>query len=194
VLLPLLSLGLMVVPSTLSDTPVLLSSRSKTTGLTTLVNGVADPVDAGITTDGLVVRVDEDHLVVLVDTILVDPVRVQNSESSTSTSDTFLGGRTERTLELEVVDTLVGGLTEGSTLVNGLFAVTTANTDTVDDVTLLGLVTETTGLVGAGRPRSTVADVELSVLPASNTEQETEDVRLLALVKLRDVLVGSHVV
>lgn len=56
------------------------------------------------------------------------------------------------------------------------------------------LVTETTGLVGAGRPRSTVADVELSVLPASNTEQETEDVRLLALVKLRDVLVGSHVV
>jgi len=184
----------MVVPSTLSDTPVLLSSRSKTTGLTTLVNGVADPVDAGITTDGLVVRVDEDHLVVLVDTILVDPVRVQNSESSTSTSDTFLGGRTERTLELEVVDTLVGGLTEGSTLVNGLFAVTTANTDTVDDVTLLGLVTETTGLVGAGRPRSTVADVELSVLPASNTEQETEDVRLLALVKLRDVLVGSHVV
>jgi len=115
VLLPLLSLGLMVVSSTLSDTPVLLSGRSETTGLTTLVNGVADPVDASITTDRLVVRVDEDDLVVLVDTVLVDPVRVQNSESSTSTSDTFLGGRTERTLELEVVDTLVGGLTEGGT-------------------------------------------------------------------------------
>jgi len=37
-----------------------------------------------------------------------------------------------------------------------------------------------------------VADVELSVLPAADAEQESEDVRLLALVKLRDVLVGSH--
>jgi len=177
---------------TLSDTTVLLSSRGKTTSLATLVNGVADPVDAGIATDRLVVRVDEDDFKVLVDTVLVDPVRVQNSESSTSTSDTFFGGRTERTLELEVVDTLVGGLTERSTLVDGLFAVTAANTDTVDDVTLLGLVTETASLVGAGRPRGAVADVELSVLPAANAEQESEDVRLLALVKLRDVLVRSH--
>lgn len=123
---------------------------------------------------------------------MVDPVRVEYSESSATTSYTFLGGGAERTLELEVVDTLVGRLTEGSTLVNGLFAVTTANTDTVDDVTLLGLVTETASLVGAGRPRGAVADVELSVLPAADAEQESEDVRLLALVKLRDVLVGSH--
>ena len=37
-----------------------------------------------------------------------------------------------------------------------------------------------------------MADVELAVLPAADAEQESEDVRLLALVKLRDVLVGSH--
>lgn len=38
------------------------------------MDSVADPVDAGITSDGLVLRVDEDDLVVLVDTVLVDPV------------------------------------------------------------------------------------------------------------------------
>ena len=100
---------------TLSDTTVLLSSGGETTGLTTLVNGVADPVDTGITTDSLVVGVNEDDLEVLVDTVLVDPVRVENSETSATTSYTFLGGGAERTLELEVVDTLVGRLTVSST-------------------------------------------------------------------------------
>lgn len=38
------------------------------------MDGIADPVDAGITSDGLVLRIDEDDLVVLVDTVLVDPV------------------------------------------------------------------------------------------------------------------------
>jgi len=42
-------------------------------------------------------------------------------------------------------------LSERLTLWDGLFAVTPPDTDTVDEVTLLGFVTETTGLVGAGR-------------------------------------------
>lgn len=61
-LLPLLRLGLMVVAVTLSNTTVLLSSRGETTGLATLVDGVADPVDASIATDSLVVGVNEDDL------------------------------------------------------------------------------------------------------------------------------------
>jgi hypothetical protein len=106
---------LVIVPVALSNTTVLLSSRGETTGLATLVDGGADPVDAGIAADRLVVGVDEDDFVVLVDTILVNPVGVQDTKPSTATSNTFLGGRTERALELEVVDTLVGGLTEGRT-------------------------------------------------------------------------------
>lgn len=31
-----------------------------------LVNGLHDPVDASITTDGFVLRIDEDHLKILV--------------------------------------------------------------------------------------------------------------------------------
>ena len=42
-------------------------------------------------------------------------------------------------------------LSERLTLWDGLFAVTPPDTDTVDEVALLGFVAEATGLVGAGR-------------------------------------------
>ena len=59
---------------------------------------------------------------------------------------------------------MVGGLAVGSTLGNGALAATTADTDTVDDVTLLGLVTETASLVGTRGARSTVDGVQLAEL------------------------------
>jgi hypothetical protein len=108
-------LGLVVVAVTLAETTVLLAGGGEATGLATLVDGVADPVDAGIATDGLVRRVDEDDLEVLVHTVLVDPVRVEDAESTAAAGNTLLGGRTKRALELELVDTLVGGLAEGGT-------------------------------------------------------------------------------
>jgi hypothetical protein len=74
------------------------------------VNGVADPVDAGITTDGLVLGVDKDDLVVLVGGVLVDPVGVQDAQVSSATANTLLSGGLESTLVLELVDTVVGGL------------------------------------------------------------------------------------
>ena len=58
---------------------------------------------------------DEDDLVVLVYSVLVDPVRVQDPQVGTSTTDTLLGGSLETSLELEVVDTLPNGLTVGGT-------------------------------------------------------------------------------
>ncbi len=44
-----------------------------------LVNGLHDPVDAGITPDGFVLRVDEDYLEILVRRVLIDPVRIEDS-------------------------------------------------------------------------------------------------------------------
>jgi hypothetical protein len=96
------------------------------------------------------------------------------------------------TLVLQLVDSLVGGLSEGSSLSNGLLAVSTADTDTVDNVSLLGLVSETASLVGAGRTGSAVDHVERTVLPATDTEQEAKDIALLLLLKLLDVLKGTH--
>jgi hypothetical protein len=175
---------------TLSVTTRLLTDSSKTTSFTTLVNRVGDPVNVSITTDGLVRGIDEDNFKVLVGSILVNPVRVQNTEVSTLTTDTFLSSGTERTLVLELRNTLVNGLTEGSTLGNRSLTATTTNTDTVDDETLLGLVTQTTSLIRTRRARSTMNDVQLSEFPTSNTEQETGDIGLLLSGKFLEILVG----
>lgn len=74
------------------------------------MNRVADPVDAGIPADGLVLGVDEDDLEVLVGRVLVDPVGVQDTQVGAATADTLLSGGAQSTLVLELVDTLVGGL------------------------------------------------------------------------------------
>ena len=129
-----------------------------------LVDGVADPVDAGIAADSLVLGVNEDDLEVLVGRVLVDPVGVQDTQVSAAAANTLLSGGTEGTLVLELVDTLVGGLAVGGTLGNRALAATAANTDAVDDVALLGLVAKTASLVGAGGPGSTVDRVQLAEL------------------------------
>jgi len=172
----------LVVSVTLSQTARLLASCSETARFTVLVDRVDDPVDARIAADGLVLRVNENDLEVLVGRVLVDPVRVQDAQVSAATSDTLLSCRLERTLVLQLVNTLVGGLAIGSTLWNRSLATSTADTDTVDDITLLGLVTQTASLVRARRTGSTVDDVQLSKLPAADTEKEAQDIRLLLLL------------
>ena len=99
-----------VVAVALVEAARLLAGGREAAGLAVLVDGVDDPVDAGVDADGLVLRVDEDDLVVLVGRVLVDPVRVEDAEVGAAAADTLLGGRAERALVLELVDTLVGGL------------------------------------------------------------------------------------
>ena len=53
------------------------------------------------------------------------------------------------------------------TLGDVLLAVTPANSHTVDDVALLGLVAQSASLVRAGGTGNTVDDVQLTVLPAT---------------------------
>jgi hypothetical protein len=183
-----------VVTVALAQPTVLLADARETTGLATLVNGVHDPVDACVSADSLVVRVDEDNLVVLVHAVLVDPVRVQHPQVATSPTHTLLRRTPQAALVLEVVHTLADGFTVGGTLGDRLLAVTAADTDTVDNVSLLGLVPQTTSLVGARGAGSAVDDVQLTVLPAPDTEQESENVRLLFLVQLADILVRAHFV
>jgi len=96
-----------VVSVALGNTTVVLAGGSETAKLTVLVDWVGDPVDASITTDGLVLGVDEDDLEVLVGRVLVNPVGTQVGATAT---DTLLSDGTERALELELVHTLVGWL------------------------------------------------------------------------------------
>jgi len=129
-----------------------------------LVNRVDNPADARITTDRLVLGVDENDFKVLVGRILVDPVGVEDAEVGATTTDSFFGGGAEGSLVLELVHTLVGRFTECSTLRHRLLAATTSNTNSVDDIALLGLVAETTSLVWSRGTRSAVDDVQLSEL------------------------------
>lgn len=54
--------------------------------------------------------------------------------------------------------------TEGGTLRGRALAASASHANTVDDISLLGLVTETAGLVGAGWAGSAVDDIELTEL------------------------------
>ncbi len=101
--LPPASCALVVLVSP-TKTTALLASGCKATALAVLVDGVDDPVDAGVAADGLVLRVDEDDLVVLVGAVLVDPVAVEDAEIGAAAADTLFRGGLERALVLELVD------------------------------------------------------------------------------------------
>ena len=70
-----------------------------------------------------------------------------------------------------MVDTVVDWLSVSGTLWDGLLSVTSSNSDSVDDESLLGSVSQSSGLVWSGRSRSSVDDVELSVLPAPGEDE-----------------------
>lgn len=134
------------------------------------------------------VGVNEDDLVVLVHTVLVNPVRVEDAQVAAAATNTLLGRAPQSTLELEVVDTLADGLAVGSTCLKSpislswrqqeytgkqrtlrhrLFPVSAAHAHTVDQVALLSFVPQAASLVGAGRARGAVDNVQLTVLPAA---------------------------
>jgi hypothetical protein len=98
-----------------------------------------------------VVRVDQYNFVILVDTVLVNPVRVQHTQISTSSTNSLFGNAPKPSLRFEMVDTLVHRFAICSTFGNMLFAVTPPDTNAVDNIALLGLVTQSTSLVGTGR-------------------------------------------
>lgn len=111
----------LVVSVSLAQTTALLAGSSEATALAVLVHWVDDPVDAGIAADSLVGGVNADDFVVLVGGVLVDPVRVENAQVGAAAADTLLGSRLERTLVLELVHTLVGGLACEEKSVNDIY-------------------------------------------------------------------------
>lgn len=177
---------------TLVDTSGLLTSGSQTSSFTVLVNRVADPVVTSISSDGLVRWINKDNFEVLVSGVLVNPVGVQDSQVSSTTTDSFLSSGSQGSLVFQLVDTLVGWLTVSGTLWHRSLSVTTSDSDTVDDETLLGLVTQSSGLVRSGRSGSPVDDVLLSVFPDSDSLQESKNVRLLLSLQLFQIFVSTH--
>lgn len=185
------SLGL-GVQVTLVDTSGLLSSRGKTSVLSVLVDRVDDPVVSWVSSDGNVGWVHQDNLEVLVGGVLVNPVGVQHTQVGSSSANSLLGSDSQGSLVLQLLDTLVGWLTVSSTLWNRSLSATSSDSDTEDDETLLGLVTQSSSLVWSRWSRGSVDDVLLSVFPTSDSQQESGNIRLLLSLQLLKVLVGSH--
>lgn len=71
------------------------------------MNGLHDPVDTSIATDRFVLRIDEDHLEVFVGGVLVDPVRVEDTQIGSTAAHSLLGCRFQGSLVLKLVYTLV---------------------------------------------------------------------------------------
>jgi len=67
---------------------------------------------------------------------LVDPIRVEDPKASKLASCTLLSDRPQITLELELRNTLVLGLSIDNTLGNRPLPASTTHTDTVDHVSL----------------------------------------------------------
>jgi hypothetical protein len=74
-----------------------------------LMNGVDYPINAGVPSNSLVLRIDQDDLEVLVCGVLINPIGVEDSQICTTTSHPLLGGRLQRPLIFELIYTLVGG-------------------------------------------------------------------------------------
>jgi hypothetical protein len=115
---------------------VLAASRCKTSSLAVLVDGVNNPVNAGVISDRDVLRIDQDYFVIFICSILVDPIRVEDSKIAAISACTFLSNTAQVSNEFELVDTLVLWLSVDDALVVRPLAATTTNGATVDDIAL----------------------------------------------------------
>ena len=144
--------------SLLAEAAGLAAGGGEAAALAVLVDGVDDPVDAGVVADLGVAGIDEDDLVVLHGGVLVDPVGVEDAEVGVLAAGLLLGDGLEVALELEVVDTLVLGLTPDHTTMVLTLAASSADSAANDDVTLLGLVAHSTCCVQASWALDSVDD------------------------------------
>jgi len=137
-----------------------------------------DPVDSRITSDSLVERIDEDDFIVLECGVLIDPIRVENSQVSAFSSDSFFGNTSDVSSEFELVDSLILGLSHGLSLSDGSLSASSSDSDSVDDESLFGLVSQSSSLVWSGGSSYSVDGGKLSIFETSDSEDESDDIRL----------------
>lgn len=157
-----------------------------------LVGGLGDPINSWVVANGSVGWVNHNNLEPLVDRVLSNPVGIQDSQRTALASSSLLCNRTKVSDELLLSDTGVLWLTVVDTLGHSLLSVTSLNSDSVDDIALLGLVSQTMSLVRARWLASPVDGWKLSVLPSTKSEDESHHIGLLLIPELLKVLVCSH--
>merc|ERR1712223_386700 len=168
------------------------ASSSKTTQLTVFVHSLADPLDGWVAPDGLVEGIYQDNFIKFVGRVLTNPVGVEHSQTTTMSASSFLSNASLATFKLQLVHTMCLGFTICATFWHRALAASTLHTDTIDDKSLLGTISEPAGFVWTARSASSVNPGQLSELPAANPDEEAHDVALLLSVDFLHVLVGPH--
>ena len=176
----------------MSETSVFLTRGGQTSELSSVVLLGDDPVDSWVLLDGGVVWIDKDDLVELVGGILSYPVRVEDSQVGASSSNLLLSNVSVGSGLLQLSDTLMDWLTENGTLVDCSLSSSSSNSDSVDNVSLLLLESHSSSLIKSRWSLDLMENWKLSVLPASNSENKSDNIRLLLSPKLLKVFVGTH--
>jgi len=177
-----------------AETTGLATSGVDTAGFTVLVDGVDDPVVAGIVADGGVLRIGADDFVPGEDGISVGPVGVEDTEVAEAGTKTLFGDGLVVLVELQSSDTGSLGLAVSDTLVGDALAATTADADAEDGEALLSLVAEHASLIGAGGAVEADNSVRVAVLPGADALGELHNIGALLLPELVDVHKSAHVV
>ena len=155
----------------------LLAGGGLSTELTVLHLGAADPVDTWVSADGLVGRINHDNFKELETGILTNPVGVEDTEVGALAGNTLFGNGLVGALGLDLLDsTGVSRLTVDLSLGDVSLATTSADTDAVHNVALLGLVADLACLVGTGGTVALVDDRELTILPGADSEDKTAEI------------------
>lgn len=161
------------------ETSVLFTGVGKSSIFSVLMFIAGDPVDSGISSDGLVEWVNKDNLIELVGSILTNPIGVENSEILCSSSNSVFSKGSVGSCWLQLCDTLVDWLSVDNPLGHWSLSASTSDSYSVDDIALLSLISELSCLVRTRRSCASVDDWKLSVLPRSHSENESDDIRLL---------------
>ena len=169
--------GLDSLVSLLVHASGLLAGGGLSTELTVLHLGAADPVDTWVSADGLVGRINHDNFKELETGILTNPVGVEDTEVGALAGNTLFGNGLVGALGLDLLDsTGVSRLTVDLSLGDVSLATTSADTDAVHNVALLGLVADLACLVGTGGTVALVDDRELTILPGADSEDKTAEI------------------
>jgi len=186
------SLGL-VEALAVAKTSMLLTGRGKTSAVTSLMDGITYPVHTRIIPDLVLCYINHDDLVILVSSVLGNPVAVQHSQALQPVTNTLLSNSLEVSVRLLFIDgTRSLGLTISVTFGNGTFSASTTHAHSVDTEADLVLIAKLSSFVRAGRAGSTVHPSQLAIMPGPDTQQIPHNIALLFLVQLRHIPVRSH--
>jgi hypothetical protein len=104
------------------------------------VDGVTDPVDSGVVSNGIVLGVNTDDFEIFMSSVFSDPIRVQNSHGGHGFTDSLFSSGSQRSLEFETSDSLTGGFTVNDTLGNGSLSSSSSDFNSIDDISLFSFI------------------------------------------------------